>query len=226
LSSSRSTAGLLVAIADPQALEEAAQELAMVEMDGEVAEGQVLEDRRDHRRDLRVEARRQRVLADHVDIALVELAVPPALRPLAAVHPLHLVAAEGKGELVFMFGDIARQRDREVEAQRQFRAAASPSAPDLLSSAPVDCTKYTWRSVSPPDLVRSTSESSITGVSTGRNPNCSKVRRIVSSMRWKAIWSRGNSSMTPDGVRGLIGILKLGLRWVAGAAQPGHPEGR
>jgi hypothetical protein len=45
-------------------------------------------------------------------------------------------------------------------------------------------------------------------------------------MRWKAIWSRGNSSMTPDGVRGLIGILKLGLRWVAGAAQPGHPEGR
>ena len=73
----------------------------------------------------------------------------------------------------------------------------------------MDCTKYTCRSVSPPDLVSRTSESSITGVSTGRKPNCSNVWRIVSSMRWKAIWSRGSSSMTPDGVRGLIGVLKV-----------------
>ena len=44
-----------------------------------------------------------------------------------------------------------------------------------FSSAPVDWTKYTWRSVSPPDLVSSTSDSSNTGVSTGRKPKRSKV---------------------------------------------------
>ena len=73
-----------------------------------------------------------------------------------------------------------------------------------FSSAPVDCTKYTCRSVSPPDLVSSTSDSSITGVSTGRKPKRSKAWRIVSSMRWNAICSRGSNSMTPGGVRGLI----------------------
>src|SRR3546814_8873133 len=58
----------------------------------------------------------------------------------------------------------------------------SPPAPSTdLFSAPVDCTKYTCRSVSPPDLVSSTSDSSNTGVSTGRKPKRSKVRRIVSS---------------------------------------------
>jgi hypothetical protein len=69
-----------------------------------------------------------------------------------------------------MFGNVARQRHGEVEAQG----------------------------------VNSTSDSSITGVSTGRKPKRSKVRRIVSSIRWKAIWSRGSSSRTPGGVRGLI----------------------
>ena len=45
---------------------------------------------------------------------------------------------------------------------------------------------------------------SITGVSTGRNPKRSKLRRMTSSIRWKAIWSGGRSSSTPAGVRGLI----------------------
>jgi len=67
-------------------------------------------------------------------------------------------------------------------------------------------------------LVSSTSESSITGVSTGRKPKRSKLRRMTSSMRWKAIWSGGSSSSTPGGVRGLI---KAG-----GSRAEGEGEGR
>jgi hypothetical protein len=37
----------------------------------------------DHRRDLGIEADAQRILADHVDVALVELAEAAALRALA-----------------------------------------------------------------------------------------------------------------------------------------------
>src|SRR3546814_652554 len=293
---------LAVAV-DALALEEAAQQLAVVEPDGEFADRQRVEHRRDHRRDLGVMARRQRVLADHVDVALVELAETPALGALAAVHALHLVAAERERQLVLVLGHVARQRHRQVEAQRELgqavtvllegprrlheihlplglaagfgqqhvrqleyrglhrqeaeafesqadrvqhalerdlgtgqqphspgrgagpdpgrpesrrvlfrssgtvrskRSASSGRPSPSFSRAPVDCTKYTCRSVSPPDLVSSTSDSSNTGVSTGRKPKRSKVRRIVSSMRWNATWSRGSSSMTPGGVRGLI----------------------
>ena len=59
----------------------------------------------------------QRVLADHIDVALVELAETPALRALAAIHALHLIAAEREREIVFMFGDVAGQRHGQVEAQ-------------------------------------------------------------------------------------------------------------
>src|SRR3546814_6460426 len=52
---------LAVAV-DALALEEAAQQLAVVEPDGEFADCQCVEHRRDHRRDLGVMARRQRVL--------------------------------------------------------------------------------------------------------------------------------------------------------------------
>ena len=106
---------------DAEAFEPATQQLAVVELDGELADRQRLEHRRDHRRDLGVVARRQRILADHVDVALVELAEAAALRALAAIHALHLVAAEREREFVFVLGDVARQRHGEVEAQRQFR---------------------------------------------------------------------------------------------------------
>jgi hypothetical protein len=97
----------------------------MVELDGEFADRQRLEHRRDHRGDLGIVARRQRILADHVDVALVELAEAAALRAFAAIHALHLVAAEREREFVFVFGDVARQRHRQVEAQCQFRQDGS-----------------------------------------------------------------------------------------------------
>jgi hypothetical protein len=53
-------------------LEEAAQELAVVDADLEAAERQLLEDAVDDRGDLGVVGQRQVVLADDVDVALVE----------------------------------------------------------------------------------------------------------------------------------------------------------
>src|SRR5690606_441385 len=79
------------------------------------------EHRADHRRDLGIVARGQRVLADHVDVALVELAEAAALGALATVHALHLVAAERERQFVFVLGHVARQRHGQVEAQRELR---------------------------------------------------------------------------------------------------------
>ena len=55
--------------------------------------------------------------ADHVGIALEELAVAPLLRPVGAPHGLHLVALEGEGERVLVLHDEAGEGDREVVAE-------------------------------------------------------------------------------------------------------------
>ncbi|KAG1530957.1 hypothetical protein G6F50_016984 [Rhizopus delemar] len=107
----------------------------------------------DDRQHFGVVTHAQAVLADHIDVALVELAEAAALGALAAVDALHLRAS----------GTVRSKRSAISGSERSPDSAA-------LASAPVDCTKYTWRSVSPPDLVSSTSDSSNTGVSTGRNP--------------------------------------------------------
>src|SRR3546814_6425040 len=78
-------------------------------------------------------ARRQRVLADHVDVALVELAETPALGALAAVHALHLVAAERERQLVLVLGHVARQRHRQVEAQRELGQRSEEHTSELQS---------------------------------------------------------------------------------------------
>ena len=62
-----------------------------------------------------------------------------------------------------------------------------------------------------------TSVNSIAGVSTGRKPKRSKLRRMRSSVLWNAICSSGNSSSTPGMVRGLVRLM--------GAAR-GSPEDR
>ena len=77
----------------------------------------------DDRRDFGVVAWRQRILADHVDIALVELTEATALGAFATVHALHLVATERERQFMLVFGHVARQRHGQVEAQRQLRQA-------------------------------------------------------------------------------------------------------
>jgi hypothetical protein len=111
--------GLVALGRDPERGEQAAQDLAVVEVDGERAERKLGEDGVDDRRDLGVVGQRQAVLADHVDVALVELAEPALLVALAAVHALDLVAPEREVELCLVLGDEARQRHRQIEPQRE-----------------------------------------------------------------------------------------------------------
>jgi hypothetical protein len=110
---------LLRGVRDVERREQPAQELPVVEVDRERTERELAKDAVDDRRDLGVVRQRQRILADNVDVALVELAIAALLRALAAIDPLDLVAAERKVELVLVLGDVARQRYGEVEAQRE-----------------------------------------------------------------------------------------------------------
>ena len=126
---------LQLAVGNALRLEETAHQLAVVEMDRERADRELGEHRVDHRRQLRIVAHAECVLADHVDVALVELAEAAALRALAAIYALHLVAPEREREVVLVLGDIARQRHGQVEAQRQFRRALPFALSGILERA-------------------------------------------------------------------------------------------
>ncbi len=158
---------LLLGVDDAEAFEKAAHDLAIVEPDGERADRQIAEHAVDHRRNFGVVADRQRVLADHVDVALVELAEASALRALAAVHALDLVAAERETQIVLVLGDVARQRHGQIEAQREFRRL-SPSSVRVKRTGRLHEIYLALGLAA--RLVSSTSENSITGVSIGRKP--------------------------------------------------------
>ncbi len=99
-------------------LHESQQNLPVVYPDDEPADADLRKDRLDYAGDFGIGQQAQRSVADHVDVALVEFAEPPGLRPLAAPHLLDLIAAERKGEFGEMLGDVAGQRHGEVEMQR------------------------------------------------------------------------------------------------------------
>jgi hypothetical protein len=113
---------LLLAL-DADAFEITTQQLAMVELYGEIANRQPFEHGRDDRRDFGIESRRQVVFSDNVDVALVELTETAALGTLTTINALHLVAAEWKRQFVLMFGHVACQRHSQVETQGQLRQA-------------------------------------------------------------------------------------------------------
>src|SRR4051812_23532589 len=104
-------------------LQDALQHLAIVDTDDEIADRHLAKNAVDDARDLGLGEIRERLAVNDVDVALIELAEAAALhlRVLAAPDALDLVAAEGKGELALTHGDIARERHRQVEAQRAFR---------------------------------------------------------------------------------------------------------
>src|SRR5262249_17235469 len=106
--------------ADIEVAQNAFQHLPVVNADAELADRHFLERRVDDARDLRLEEVRERLAADDVDVALIELAEAAALhlRVLAAPHALDLVAPEREGELALAHRDVARERHGQVEAQR------------------------------------------------------------------------------------------------------------
>ena len=76
-----------------------------------------LEDLGDRAEDLRVHDRRRR--PDRVDVALVELAEPPARRPIGPPHRLNLIALEERRQLALILGDHASERNGQVVAKRE-----------------------------------------------------------------------------------------------------------
>ena len=106
----------------PAASRTAVSKRPMVQADVEVVEPQLGQHVRRRGANLGLDQRRRR--ADGVDVALIELAEAPARRPVGPPHRLHLIPLEILGQLRLVVGDDARQRHREVVAQRQVRFAA------------------------------------------------------------------------------------------------------
>ena len=91
----------------------------MIEANHEVGEPEPLQHVADRSADLDFDDRRAR--PDRVDVALIELSKPSARRPIGPPHRLNLVALEEPRQLAAVLGDDARQRHRQVVAQRQVR---------------------------------------------------------------------------------------------------------
>ena len=95
----------------------------MIQPDGEVAETRgVVRTSLTARQMLGFDDRRRR--ADRVDVALIELAEPPARRAIGAPHRLNLIALEELRQLVLILRDDARERHGQVVAQREIGLAA------------------------------------------------------------------------------------------------------
>ena len=63
----------------------------------------------------------ERLRADDIDIALVELAIATLLRTVGTPYGLHLVTLEGECNLVLVLHNVAGKRHREVVAQTLLR---------------------------------------------------------------------------------------------------------
>ncbi len=109
--------GVDARVADARAADQEMQERSRVDADAEPAKAELRErggGREDH---LRLDRHRRR--AQHVDVALHELAEAAVLRALGAPHRAELIALEDGRQLAAMGRIVARERDGQVEAERQ-----------------------------------------------------------------------------------------------------------
>src|SRR5262249_48319134 len=97
------------------------QQLTVVQSNREVVEAEAQQDIRHRRENLRFDTWRGR--SDRVEIALIELAKPPARGPIGAPDRLDLVALEEPRQLVLILRDRTGQRHGEVVAQGEVRFA-------------------------------------------------------------------------------------------------------
>ena len=103
-------------LVDARRVQDRAQQIAVVQANREVGEAEREQRLARGRADLGLDHRRRR--AEDVHVALVELAEAAARRPVGAPHRLDLVALE-EARQVAVLGDDARERHRQVVAQRQ-----------------------------------------------------------------------------------------------------------
>ena len=106
-------------VVEADAAVEALGELAVVDPQHELRDGQLREGVDDHQGHLDVVAERQCAVADDVDVRLRELAGAALLGALAAPDLLDLVAAEREVQVPGVVHDVAGERHGEVEVQRQ-----------------------------------------------------------------------------------------------------------
>ena len=118
---------------------EAVEYLAVIDLyfelrDAELCEGAVYDGG-----DLRLVYDVKLAVADNVDIRLIKLAEAASLCPLTAVDLAYLVAAERKGQLAVMAGNVLCKRHREVEAQRKVAVALGEAVYLLFGLAAALC---------------------------------------------------------------------------------------
>ena len=103
-------------------LENARQQASMVQPYDEILKPQPRHHFADGAEKLRLDDERRR--ANRIDIALEELAEAPPRGSIGAPDGLNLIPLEELRQLVLVLGDDARERNRQVVAQREIRLAA------------------------------------------------------------------------------------------------------
>src|SRR6185369_11241720 len=104
------------------ALEQRRERSPVIQTDFKTLEAKPAKDVAGRREEFGLDDRRRRT--DRVDIALVELAKAAPRGPVRPPDRLNLIALEKPWQLVLILRDDARQRNRQVVAQRQVRLAA------------------------------------------------------------------------------------------------------
>ena len=128
--------GAEVVVRHAAAVHQAREERARVQAHDEAVEAEIAECGRGGQDDLRLDGHRRR--AEHVDVALHELAEAPVLRALGAPHRADLVALEHGRQRRAVRGVVARERDGQVEAQRQVGQLAIAGARPLQLRAALE----------------------------------------------------------------------------------------
>ena len=88
-------------------------------MDDRPRDGELGQQRGHDHRHLHLVVECQRVLVDHVNVRLRELAKTSLLRSLSSPHLLDLIPAKRELEFSRVLHDVARKRDGEVEVQAE-----------------------------------------------------------------------------------------------------------
>ena len=118
------------------ALQHAAQDAAVIDVDREAGEADVQQSTGGHVDELYLSIGRR--IAQNVDIALYELAQTALLRALGAEHTVGLDHLEGAGQLVLVGGIVAAQGQGEVIAQAHvgelFRVAGVQGSSELVAA--------------------------------------------------------------------------------------------
>ena len=125
------TEDLLDLVGESEGGEEAAEHLAVIQTDGEITDAELFENVVNDGGHFRVVENTELIVADDVDVALIELAEASLLGAFAAENLAHLIALEREGQIVIVRRHVARERYGQVKAERKIVIALIETV-DLL----------------------------------------------------------------------------------------------